>query len=99
MSTYDICNLIGTINVNQIKDDMAETTTKELVDIYKSLTDVIGVCLKCGNIPSVSFVLSQFQYVYALEITNRFLFVHDDDLRDLALPLECLLDYMSLDLV
>lgn len=95
MTGYDIRNLIGTIDLDNLKDDFSEISSMELVNIYKSLIDVIGVCVKCSNIPSVSFVLSQFSYACSLEITNRFLFSHDDSLRNLDIPVECLPDFSS----
>lgn len=94
MTNYDIGNLINNINLEQFKDDLSTIKSDELVAIYKSITQVVSICLKCVNLPSVVFTLSEIQYAFALEITNRYLFGHEDDIRVLDIPFDCLPEYI-----
>jgi len=95
MTNYDIQNLIKNIDLSTFKDDLSEMRSTELVSIYKALTKLVSLCLRCVNIPHVVFTLSEIQYAFALEITNRYLFGHEDDIRALDIPFECLPEYAT----
>ena len=94
MTNYDIQNLINNIDIEEFKKCLAQTKSKDLVMIYKAITGLVSVCHKCVNLPIIVFTLSELQYVYALEITNRYLFGHEDDIRTLDIPFECLPEYI-----
>lgn len=98
MTNYDIQNLINNINLEHFKDDLSTIKSSELVTIYKSITKLVSVCLRCVNLPSVVFTLSEIQYAFALEITNRYLFGHKDDIRALDIPFDCLPEYVRNDM-
>lgn len=94
MTNYDIQNLINNIDIENFKQCLADTKSDDLVKIYKAITELVGVCHKCVNLPIIVFTLSEIQYVYALEITNRYLYGHKDDIRALDIPFECLPEYI-----
>lgn len=79
MTSYDIENLIGYVDLEQFINSLAQTKFDELIKIYKSLSQTVKVCLECDNIPQVVYTLSEFQYVYALEIVERYLYGSEYD--------------------
>ena len=87
-------SLIRNIDLCSFRESINEVKSCDLVDIYKALVQVVSVCLKCVNIPSVVYTLSEIQYAFALEITNRYLFYHEDNIRALDIPFDCLPEYM-----
>lgn len=93
MNNWDITGLVHNMNLEQLKSSINETSTADLIFMYRSLTSLVDVCLKSTNIPVVTFTLSELSYVYGLEIVNRYLFSHDD-FKGLSIPEICLPDYM-----
>lgn len=68
---WDIFGLVHNINLDELKQNLAETSTSELIAVYKALSNVIDLCLHFANIPAVTFPLSELSFAYSLELTNR----------------------------
>ena len=95
MNCYDLDNINFSMNLNDWKESIKQTSSKELVMLYKSLADIVSVCHACSNLPEIVYALSSMQYAYGLEITNRFLFGNDEELRGLDIVDDILPAYMS----
>lgn len=96
MTSWDITGLIHNIDLEQLKESITETSTTDLVFMYRSLVGLVDVCLKSANIPIVAFTLSELSYAYGLEIVNRYLFSHGD-FREVSISAACLPEYMRPD--
>ena len=53
MTSWDITGLIHNIDLEQLKESITETSTTDLVFMYRSLVGLVDVCLKSANIPSL----------------------------------------------
>ena len=79
MTNWDIENLVHKMDFNFLSQSISEAPVAELVEIYKGLFDLVEKCLKCQNMPAVAYIFSGLQYVYALEIVNRYLIQETED--------------------
>ena len=95
MNYYDLDNVGFSMNLNAWKESIKQTSSKELVMLYKALADTVSVCFKCVNLPEIVYALSSMQYAYGLEITNRLLFGNDEELRGLDIVDDILPEYMT----
>lgn len=75
MTRFDLLNLrmISANDIDEIERDLQSTGFDELMQIYKTLTESIKVCLSFPDIPYIVYTLASLRYIYGLEILSRML--------------------------
>lgn len=93
MTQFDIETLVSPLRTEDLKDSISETSSSELVIIYRGLLRLIDVCLKSSDIPALADILSEISHAYAVEISNRFIF-GILGISVLDMPIECIPDFL-----
>lgn len=100
MTIFDLTNfnMISGSDINFQKDSFDHCSVKELVSVYKALTDAIDVCLSCPETPYCVYTLASIQYAYSTEIVNRLLFASsDEDLNSFKVSFDAVPSYFTND--